>query len=175
MENRRNTIVINKKFQYQHSLHFVVGAVLLVNGFLIMQMLFPGDLSLRLPTYMVLMIGAVQLGLILTLWYNCLHTSRRIAAPIQLFTREVGKLGSGDLTCDLTLADNDLFKREGDSMNASIDQLRERLRHAKSLAGQIRQAQSSGINPQDHLEELCDMLTGFKIDAERPRQEAPHA
>jgi len=57
-----------------------------------------------------------------------------------------------------------MFKREGESMNASIDRLRERLRHAKSLAGQIEQARASGIDPQDHLQELCDALAELKIE-----------
>ena len=173
MENRRNTIVINKQFQYRRSLQLAAGAVLLVNSFLVMQMLFPGDMSLRLPTYMAVTLGALQSGLIIGIWWFCLRTSRRIAAPVQVFTREVAKLGAGDLTCDIALGDNGICRREGDAMNASIDQLRERLRHAKSLAGQIRQAQSSGVNPQDHLEELCDMLSEFKIDDDQLLTEAP--
>ena len=41
MDNRRKTIVINKPFQYQYSLLIAALAVLLVNGFIILRVLFP--------------------------------------------------------------------------------------------------------------------------------------
>ena len=40
--------VINKKFQYQYSLLIAALAVLLVNGFIILRMLFPGEQPLNL-------------------------------------------------------------------------------------------------------------------------------
>ena len=50
MDNRRKTIVINKKFQYQYSLLIATMAVLLVNGFIIVRMLFPGEEAIALSS-----------------------------------------------------------------------------------------------------------------------------
>lgn len=162
MDNRRNTIVINKKFQYQYSLLIAAGAVLLVNGFLIAQILFPGDTPLRLPTHIALAIGAVELLLILAIWYGSLRASHRIAGPVHVFTRELAKLGQGDLTCAIALRDTDMFRIEGDAINGSIAALREKLTHIKALAAQIHQAETGGGDISGHITELREALNALK-------------
>lgn len=162
MDNRRHTIVINKKFQYQYSLLVAASAVLLVNGFLIVQMLLPSEMPLRIPTPVALVIGAVELALIIAIWYGSLRASHRIAGPVHVFTRELSKLGQGDLTCDIALRDSDMFKIEGETINASVATLRHRVEHAKNLAAEIRTIQSRGEDAAQLVEQLCSELAELK-------------
>ena len=96
MDNRRTTIVINKKFQYQYSLLIVALAVLLVNGFIIVRMVFPGEEPLDLSTTMAITIAAIELALIAAIWYGSLKASQRISGPVYGFARAVTRLGAGD-------------------------------------------------------------------------------
>lgn len=166
MDNRRNTIVINKKFQYQYSLLIAAAAVLLVNGFLIAQMLLPGNTPFSIPTPVALVIGAIELVLIVAIWYGSLRASHRIAGPVHVFTRELSKLGQGDLTCDIALRDTDMFKIEGEAMNASVAALRQRMDNAKKLAANIQQAQASGEDASALIDALCADLAELKTHDE---------
>lgn len=162
MDNRRHTIVINKKFQYQYSLMAAACAVLLVNGFLMAQMLLPGEMPLRIPTPVALVIGAVELALIIAIWYGSLRASHRIAGPVHVFTRELSKLGQGDLTCDIALRDSDMFKIEGEAINASVAALRQRIESAKKRVDDIRTAQLQGQDAAQLIETLCSELAELK-------------
>ena len=127
MDNRRHTIVINKKFQYQYSLLIVALTILLVNGFIIFRTLFPGQEPLVLEMASALAVAAVESVLLAAIWYGSLKASHRIAGPVYVFAREINKLGQGDLTARMRLRDKDMFKPEAESMNASIAALRERI------------------------------------------------
>lgn len=169
MDNRRSTIVINKRFQYQYALLIAAGAVLLVNGFLIAQMLFPGNATFSLPTDTALAIGAVELILILAIWYGSLRASHRIAGPVHVFTRELAKLGEGDLTCDIALRDTDMFRLEADSINSSVAALRNRVARLKHLASQANQAKATGADASNVLAELYAELAKFRTGDEDAR------
>ena len=92
MDNRRTTIVINKPFQYQHSLLIAALAVLLVNGFILLRMVFPGEQALALSSQMTFGIAAVEFVLIAAIWYGSLRASHRIAGPVYVFAREIARL-----------------------------------------------------------------------------------
>lgn len=166
MENRRNTIVINKKFQYQFSLLIAAGAVLLVNGFLIAQMLFPGNSQLSIPANVALGLGAVELILIVGIWYGSLRASHRVAGPVFVFTREISKLGRGDLTGDISLRDSDMFHIEGDLMNEGLTELRKKIHMAKNLATQLEHAHASGAEVGPLLQKLTSDLSSLKTEHE---------
>ena len=91
MDNRRTTIVINKKFQYQYSLLIVALAVLLVNGFLIMRMLVPGEQPLAISSGLAIGIAIVEMVLVASIWYFSLKASHRIAGPVYVFARELSR------------------------------------------------------------------------------------
>jgi nitrogen fixation/metabolism regulation signal transduction histidine kinase len=161
MDNRRKTIVINKKFQYQQALLIAALAVLLVNGFLIVRMLFPTGELLELSTAMVLSIAAVEFLLIVGIWYGSLRASHRIAGPVYVFAREVARLGEGDLCARIELRDSDMFLPEAEQMNNSITALRTRVEALKELCAQLQQAQSSGSDPGVLVEKLAAELSAF--------------
>ena len=161
MDNRRNTIVINKKFQYQYSLLVVALAVILVNGFLIVRLLAPGEGSLALPTGTSLGLGAVELLLIGSIWYGCLKASHRIAGPVHVFNREVGRIGKGDLTARIDLRRKDMFQDEAKEMNASFNAIRAKIASAQSLARELKKAEAAGSDTAALAEQLESELSGF--------------
>ena len=112
MDNRRHIIVINKKFQYQYSLLIAALAVLLVNGFIIVRVLVPGEQPFYLSSSMAIGLALVEFLLIAAIWYGCLIASHRIAGPVYVFTREITKLGDGDFSARIALRDKDMFQPE---------------------------------------------------------------
>lgn len=161
MDNRRKTIVINKKFQYQYSLLIAALAVLLVNGFILLRMLFPGGQSLALSTQMIIGIAAVEFILIAAIWYGSLRASHRIAGPVYVFAREISRLGEGDLNARIVLRDNDMFQPEAEQMNKSIAALRSRIAAVKGLSEQLQKAHSTGADLGPIVEKLAAELSVF--------------
>ncbi|RLA40335.1 MAG: hypothetical protein DRR06_17605 [Gammaproteobacteria bacterium] len=161
MDNRRRTIVINKKFQYQYSLLIAALAVLLVNGFIIIRMLIPGEQPLALTTSMAAGLAAVEFILIAAIWYGSLKASHRIAGPVYVFAREVGKLGTGDLTARISLREKDMFQPEAEQMNNSIAALRNKISTVKALSDQLQQAQSAGGETGAIVDQLNNQLSTF--------------
>ena len=161
MDNRRKTIVINKKFQYQYSLLIAALAVLLVNGFIIIRMLFPGEHPLALSTTLATGLAAVEFILIAGIWYGSLKASHRIAGPVYVFAREIGKLGTGDLTARISLRDNDMFQSEAEAMNSGITALREKIGAIKTLSSQLQQSQSAGGEIAEFALQLDKELSNF--------------
>ncbi len=96
MDNRRKTIVINKKFQYQYSLLIAALAVLLVNGFIILRMLVPGEQpALEFSSRAIIGLAAVEFILIAGIWYGSLKASHRIAGPVYVFATGNRQAGRG--------------------------------------------------------------------------------
>ncbi|MFT4520367.1 MAG: methyl-accepting chemotaxis protein [Halioglobus sp.] len=164
MDNRRTTIVINKKFQYQYSLLIAAAAVLLVNGFIILRMLFPGEQPLELSVGMALGLAAIEFVLILSIWYACLKASHKIAGPVYVFTREICKLAGGDLTAHIALRQKDMFQPEGIAINRSITALRDRVGSAKRLTEKLTQAQDQGADVGPIVAELAKEMAAFNTE-----------
>lgn len=161
MDNRRHIIVINKKFQYQHSLLIAALAVLLVNGFIIVRMLVPGEHPLYLPTSMALGLALVEFILIAAIWYGCLRASHRIAGPVYVFAREIARLGEGDLNARIALRDNDMFQPEAEQMNKSLTALRSRVEGVKALSKQLQTTHADGGDIGPIVEKLATELASF--------------
>lgn len=166
MQNRRRTIVINKKFQYQYSLLIAALAVLLVNGFLILRMLAPGSDPMDMGSGDALAIAIVELVLIGGIWYASLRASHKIAGPVYVFSREFSKLGEGDLTARINLRDRDMFRPEAEQINRSIADLSTRIVAAKGLSEQLRQTHAQGNDVGTLIEKLSAELDGFTLGKE---------
>ena len=161
MDNRRKTIVINKPFQYQYSLLIVALAVLLVNGFIIVRLLFPGEQPLAFSSTAAIAVATVEFLLVASIWYGSLKASHRIAGPVYVFSREIARLGRGDLSAQISLRDNDMFQPEAEEMNNSIAALRSRIDVVKGLSEQLQQAQSAGGDVSAIVEKLSRELSVF--------------
>jgi hypothetical protein len=164
MDNRRKTIVINKKFQYQYSLLIAALAVLLVNGFILTRMLFPGDNPLDMSSATALGVAVVEFLLIAGIWYGSLKASHRIAGPVYVFAREIARLGEGDLNAHIMLRDRDMFQPEAQQMNNSIVALRARIETLKGLCAELQKAQADGGDAGVIVEKLVSELSGFSTD-----------
>jgi methyl-accepting chemotaxis protein len=167
MDNRRKTIVINKKFQYQYSLLIAALAVLLVNGFIITRMLFPGEHPLELSTSLAMGVAAVEFLLISAIWYGSLKASHRIAGPVYVFAREIARLGEGDLNARIALRDKDMFQPEAEQMNQSFTSLRTRMTAVKDLSDKLQQAHSTGADVGPAVEKLAAALAAFSVINEK--------
>ena len=161
MDNRRKTIVINKKFQYQYSLLIAAMAVLLINGYIIFRMLFPGTEQLGLSPQMTLGLGAVEFLLISAIWYGSLKASHRIAGPVYVFAREITRLAEGDLGARVVLRDEDMFQPEAEQINKSIAALRSRIATIQGLSDQLQQAQTGGGDVAPAIAKLASELSKF--------------
>lgn len=163
MDNRRKTIVINKPFQYQYSLLIAALAVLLVNGFIILRVLFPGEQPLVLSTQMTIGIATVEFVLIAAIWYGSLRASHRIAGPVYVFAREIARLGEGDLNASIVLRDKDMFQSEAEQINKSIAALRSRIAAVKGLSEQLQKAHPTGADVGPIVEKLAAELSLFTL------------
>lgn len=161
MENRRQTIIVNKKFQYQYSVLVAALCVLLVNAFLIFDMLF-GRALLELSTGAILAIAAVELVVVAGAWWASLLTTYRIAGPVYVFTREIARLAEGDFTANAVLRKGDLFQEEAWQINGSIESLRNQIDDLKSLALQMK----GGTTEEQEAaqSQLIERISSFKTD-----------
>lgn len=161
MDNRRHIIVINKKFQYQYSLLIAALAVILVNGFIIVRVLFPGEQPFYLSTSMAIGLALVEFLLITAIWYGCLIASHRIAGPVYVFAREIAKLGDGDFSARIALRDKDMFQPEAEQMNRSLAALRSRIERLKSMSTQLQTTHASGGDVGPLVQNLTSELELF--------------
>ena len=166
MENRRETIVINKRFQYQTSLLIAALAVLLVNVFLIARMVLPGAAALHLPASYAIAIGLVEFLLVAGIWYASLRATHRIAGPVFVMTREMQRLGKGDLNAAVHLRDTDMFQAEAAQMNASITDLRQRINALQATARELQRMQADGEDITAGLQKLHSELMTLKAGDE---------
>ncbi len=159
MENRRQTIVINKNFQYQYSILVVALTVLAVNLFVIIRMLYPSDHPLVMDMASTLGLAAIESILIAGVWYGSLRASHKIAGPIYVFSREVAKLGHGDFTAHIDLRRKDMFLDTAREMNDSFSSLRSTIVRLKDVAQQLDEAQSQDEDTRELLNKLKEELS----------------
>jgi len=166
MQNRRKTIVINRKFQHHYAIVLVAITVLVANLILIAGMLMPGELALQLSSSSALVIGLVELLLVCGVWYLSLRSTHRIAGPIFVFSRQLRAYGAGDLTARISLRDKDMFQEEASEINGGLDQMSDRVAELKALAEEARAAQASGGDVTAPLDKLLAALGQLKTEAE---------
>lgn len=134
MNNRRSRIVINGRFQYQYALLAASASVLLVNLFIIIDALLPGSQGFSLSTKHTYYIAALEVLLILGVWWGSLLSSHKIAGPVYVIVRQMEKLAEGDLTARVKLRKNDMFRFEAVAINQCIEELQAHLSEVKNIA-----------------------------------------
>ena len=137
---------------------------MLINGFIIIRLLFPGEQALTLTTPMTLGLAAVEFMLLGCIWYGSLVASHRIAGPVYVFAREISKLGEGDLSANIRLRDKDMFQPEAERMNASIKALSARLSTIKSLCDQLQQ--THGSDKDQIVQQLAAEISVFTAEGQ---------
>lgn len=159
MANRRQTIVINKNFQYQYSILIVALTVLAVNLFVIIRLLYPSDQPLVMDMASTLGLAAIESILIAGVWYGSLRASHKIAGPIYVFSREVAKLGNGDFTAHINLRRKDMFQTTAAEMNDSFAALRTKAVILKDIAHRLGEAHSQGTDTSELITNLQSELS----------------
>lgn len=134
MENRRKTLVINKKVQYQYGLLATSLTVLVANAFLLIAILLPNSTSLSIGPGDALGIGVVELLLISAVWYASIRFSLKVAGPVYVFNRQIQAFCVGDLDSRIKLRKSDLFQSEADEMNRSLAKLADRIKRIDTAA-----------------------------------------
>lgn len=137
--------------------------VLMLNGFLIARLLFPGDSPLGMSTGQLTGLAVLELLLLAGVWYACLQASHRIAGPVYVFSREIERLGKGDLGARISLREKDNFRPEAERMNHSLTELRERIATLKTLSEELQQAQQSGGDVRPIADKLSAELAAFTV------------
>lgn len=159
MANRRLSIVINKNFQYQYSILVVALTVLTVNLFVIISIFYPPDNPLVMDMTLTLGLAAIESVLIAGVWYGSLKASHKIAGPIFVFSREVAKLGKGDLTAQIDLRRKDMFQDTAAEMNNAFDALRSTVVTLKEIGQQLNEMQSQEGDTRDLVNKLNTELS----------------
>jgi methyl-accepting chemotaxis protein len=136
-------------------------AVLLVNGFIIVRILAPGEHPLYLSTSMAIGLALVEFLLIAGIWYGSLIASHRIAGPVYVFTREIARLGEGDFSARIALRDKDMFQPEAEQMNKSLAALRSRIELVKSMSSELQATHASGGDIGPLVKKLAAELEKF--------------
>lgn len=140
--------------------------VFLCNLFLLFKLAFPGGNPLALSPAAGIALGAVELLLVIGVWYASLRASHRIAGPVYVLTREIRAIGEGDLTARIRLRDKDMFSDAADDINSSLDNLAARVDSAKAAARELQAAQAAGVDCSARLGELVAALDKLRTRGE---------
>jgi len=163
MDNRRKTVVVNGRFQYQYALVAAAASVLLINLFIIVNTLLPDYRGFLLNGWHTLIVAVVEIFLICGVWWGSLIASHRIAGPLYVMVREIESISEGDFTARVHLRRYDMFQPEAEAINQSMEILQKRIDRIKSIVDEIEK-QPGGYAPAtpDHLARLRAELEQFK-------------
>ncbi len=166
MDNRRKTLLVNRKFQHRFAVVLVTLTVLLCNLVILFKLSIPGENPLVLSAGGGILLGLVELVLVVGVWYASIRASHRIAGPVYVITREIRALAAGDLTARIHLRDGDMFREEADELNLSLEQLALRVDGIKNAARELQAAHSAGADSSARLEELMAALDQLRTQGE---------
>lgn len=141
---KRRRLVVSPGIQYREARASAAVAVLSVNAFVIVGTLFPESSGVRvtLSTAGYIGVGLMGMALLGVAWFVSLQLSHTLAGPVYAITREIAKLGQGDVGFRITLRPGDGFQQEALLINAAAGQLREQIHELKILVVELEQASS---------------------------------
>lgn len=170
MNNKRKTIVINKKLQYQGAMMTAAVVIMAVNFMVMAGSYFPVEIGIKVnfsnSQYANLAIAEVVV--ISLCWYLSLKSSHKIMGPVYAFGRELNKLAEGDLTAYVVLRPGDAFEEEAEQINSGITEIKNRVALIKTIAAGMK-AQSDHQQLIEDVAKLNDeldkIITEKDIDA----------
>ena len=161
MDNRRKTLVTNKKFQYQQTLMIVSITVIVANLFLVGSVLIPDAPALALSRGTALVIGLIELALMAAVWYGGIWASNKVAGPVYVFSRQIGLFSEGDLGARISLRKHDFFAEEAEQINRSLDRIQSQVEEVVSAVHGLRNAREASGQGSREFDELMDKLAVF--------------
>jgi methyl-accepting chemotaxis protein len=155
---KRSTLVINPGVQYREALVSASVSVLSVNLIVIVGTLFPGSSGVRIAFSPMGYVGVAVVGVLLLggAWYFSLRRSHALAGPVYAITREIAKLGEGDVAFRIDLRPGDGFQQEAILINAAAEQLREQIHQVKTLVAELEHATT-----MEEVDRLRSRLSGL--------------
>jgi methyl-accepting chemotaxis protein len=129
-------------------------AVLAVNLVVIFRLLFPGENPLVFDSVSAVGLAAIEISMVVGVWYVSLRTSHKIVGPLYVISREVAKLGRGDFSANIVLRRKDMFQELAAEMNSSFAQLRQKMESLNDIARQLETSDGQGENVQGLLKKL---------------------
>ncbi len=166
MQNRRKTILINKKFQHHYAIVLVAMTVLATNIIIIGGILLPDEQRLHLSSSMSVVIGLIELFLVAGVWFASIRSTHRIAGPVYVFSRQLRAFGAGDLTTRIHLRDYDMFQDEAVEINNGLAQLNSTVLELKALVAEVQSSHSSGADVAPALEKLSQTVAALRTEEE---------
>ncbi|MEP4147332.1 MAG: hypothetical protein ABJL54_08945 [Halioglobus sp.] len=128
MQNRRKTVVINKKFQHHYALLFVACTIFLVNLIIVLNVVWPDSDPINLTMGIASTIAVVEMALLVGVWFGTIRITHHIAGPVYVFTRDIDRFAAGEYSARIRLREHDMFQEEASKINASLDKLEQSLR-----------------------------------------------
>lgn len=119
------------------------------------------------PFLIIILIVAVAMGITGMVVFTML--SHRIAGPLYRFEKDLGDVGSGDLTKRINLRKTDQLTELKESLNLVIDSLDRRIARIKDCALELEQLLSKKDSPEKAediyraLNHLKDEIDHFKV------------
>lgn len=174
-ENQRNTVIVNKPYQYAMG-KLTVGLMLVVTNLLLAAGIFLPDLfgfSLVVSTRGMLVIAAAQVLMLLVVWFVALRRSHRVAGPISVFQQAMQQMEAGDLTPRLSLRKADEFQELSEVMNRAIAAMRDRILCVSQKMDTLQTARDFQTleYASSDIREILDEFTLVEADA----SESSHA
>lgn len=139
-EERRHQLFVNKQFQYRYVLLTVSIAIILVNALTVIGILLYGPhIKGGIAWYHTAILAAIEVVLLLTVFYFSARESHRLAGPMFAINRRLERLGRGDLHSRLKLRQGDHFHEIAETLNSSVGMLRQRFETIVALVDTLNQ------------------------------------
>ncbi|RCX23903.1 methyl-accepting chemotaxis protein [Thioalbus denitrificans] len=137
-EERRHQLFVNKQFQYRYVLLTVSIAIILVNALTVIGILLYGPhIKGGIAWYHTAILAAIEVILLLTVFYFSARESHRLAGPMFAISRRLERLGSGDLYSRLKLRQGDHFHEIAETLNDNVGMLRQRVETIEALVATL--------------------------------------
>ena len=154
-KNRRQTILIDKKFQSRYAAMASLGAILAINVVLVTgYILYLPQLAPVVTMIHTLFLGVAELLVVLVIYFLGVRSSFRIAGPMYAMKRALSQVGQGDLTVRLKFREDDCCQEIAEQFNESIEKLANDLRELEHGLKQIVE----GDHDFERYKELTDNL-----------------
>ena len=161
MHNRRHQLIILGSYQRRIIATAVMTSILLINLTLIAWLLLDPQLISRIDTVDTIAVALIELVVIGLIFVVSLFASNRIAGPMYAFDKVLKQIHGGDLSARLHLRPGDICHNVADEMNATFDDLQNRISVIKETVNRLQQLEGISNEQQASIDELQAQLEHF--------------
>ena len=107
------------------------------------------------------LVALFELSMLCLLFFLAMRRTAKVVGPVKAITRELTRLGQGDLSAEIRLRKGDAFADEAQIINLAAKALRERIQRMEALCSKI-EAVSEEKQIDTLVNELRAELAGIK-------------